>query len=224
MRIIAIILLFGQHLIGFSQGKEFFPITVDPSFQDTLTFNKYWDYQAKLYKTGSGIYDVTTDSLARPEDTVHLFHTAGIFLDDHPEIHYAYANRFRDSLFLKFGQLDQFDLYLLNFRLTITGGQYRIDSIKMPLRFRYRDTFQILSQKLILEHLPLASDSSIYGYLEMTMQRKIRISENDIRVHQYFSKGYFKTPIAEPGSAVNKGLGASLSLPKEKSIGAGLDP
>lgn len=210
MRIIGIILLLGQFISGHSQSREvfvtvqdskFFSVTIDSLFQDTLTFTKYWDYQAKIYKKDSGLYDAFTDSLANPEDTTHFFHTANILLNNSFEIDYAFAHSYKDNLSIRFGQIDDLNPSLLKFYLTIINGQFRIDSVYMPLRIKYRQSFQIKAAKLIMKKFPIMTDSLVYGYLEIIIHRKIFIAD-EIRERENFIKGYFKIPI----TATNIGL------------------
>jgi hypothetical protein len=205
MRIIATIIFLGQFIAGHSQSKEvfikvqnseLFPIIIDPSFQDTLTFTKYWDYQAKIYKTDSGLYNLINNSEADPEDTSYFFHTANISLDSSIRITYAYAHRYKDSLSLRFGEVDELNPSLLKFYLAITNGHFRVESVYMPLRLQFRQTFQIKSAKLVLKDLPTMSDSEIYGYIDITIQQKVSSSGSEIRNHERVVKGFFKVPIS----------------------------
>ncbi len=200
MRIILTILLLAQGMLGFSQVSGFSKINIDRSFQDTLTFVKQWDYHPKVYKTDSGLYYTSGEGLARQVDTGHLFYTADLHLNDYgSEIHYAFASRSGDTLLLKFGQSDPIFLQRLQFRLSVVGQQFRVDSIEMPLRSYLRKivVYRVLSQKLILPQLLLPTDSFVYGYVELTIQQILPISDDDIRTYNYFVKGYFKIPVLE---------------------------
>ncbi|MFN8290745.1 MAG: hypothetical protein U0U70_10835 [Chitinophagaceae bacterium] len=206
MRIISIIFLLGQINLGYSQNRDFFlavenskffPITIDPLFQDTLTFGKNWDYQAKVYKKDGELYDAFTESLANPEDTTHFFYTANILLNNSFKINYAFAESYNDILSLKFGEKDDLNPSLLKFYLTLASGQFRVDSVYMPLRLKYRHTFEVKSATLILKNLPLLTDTAIYGYLDILIHRKILITADDVRESENFIKGYFKIPISE---------------------------
>jgi hypothetical protein len=205
MRLLAIIFLLFLHVTGYAQfTREFsavkehnhFPVSIDPLFTDTLTFNKNWDYLPKIYKKENRLFDANTETPAAPADTAHYYYTASINMNDNPVINYVLANNRGDSTALLFGPLDEKDFSLVKLCLTIKDNQFRVDSVYMPLRYKYRQSFQVTAAALTMKKLPQAGGQEIYGYMDIIIKRKIVIA-TETRERDYHIKGYFKVPLIQ---------------------------
>ena len=182
---------------AFAQSTSTASITIGKIPEARFSFTKNWAYKWDVIKNNDGKFEKTTDGQIQPGDTTHLYYTAQC----QTNVQGGYSLYYCDAT-KKAGTLE----------LTFTGGQpaygseYKVSLKNNKIYFdpdiAYEDiienatiTYKTIKTKLTFNQRNYSTAKVISGYINIEFEEVVSLPKRKPVIHQYYLRGYFKTPV-----------------------------
>jgi hypothetical protein len=175
------------------------PVTIDPNFVDTLTFNSKWEYPWYIVVDDEGHFETALGDSINKSDTIHLYHTANCVTNHQGEhsIRYCDGKFVNDSVKLIF--LPELPAYASSLCITIKNNNFWCDFSAVYPQYIQGEklSWTINTQKLIMDTASYNPGDTIKGYIEVNFTETSTIPNKKPNSRDFYFKGFFKTQLTK---------------------------
>jgi hypothetical protein len=173
-------------------------VIIDRQMKDTFSFASKWDYSWEVFKDDStGEFTKNSSEPLLPDDTAHLYYTAGCFTNVQGgyDIRYCFADLYKDSLTLTFS--DGLPAYASEFYFYIKGDNFYFKPKTIyPVNIPGENiSYRVAKQKLVLNNSNYKVGDTIIGYIDAEFIETVSVPKKGTEEHKFYLRGYIRSVV-----------------------------